>query len=343
MTGLFASAPEPARAARPVGSGRSGLTLIGAGGGPPPWGGRSGISSAIQVEDRTYLIDLGHGAFEGTHKAGIEASGIRSVFVTHLHSDHIADLYTVPWLRHGGIRSVDGPIDLYGPGPAGALPPPNPPDRQVSTVSPDNPTPGTVDFIDKAIEASAYDLNIRMRDEAWPDIRSVLRAHDIALPEVGASATGNLWPDMDPFTVLENDDVKVSATLVQHPPVFPSFAFRFDTDDGSVVFSGDTSASANLVRLADDVDILVHEVIDLDWVAEQNVPDSLLKHLAASHTDVNRVGAIAERAGAKTLVLNHLVPGDPSSVNDGQWLRRAQRGYSGKVILGHDLMQLDIG
>lgn len=265
------------------------------------------------------------------------------MFVTHLHSDHIADLYTLPWLRHGGIRSLDGPIDLYGPGPAGALPPPNPPDRQVSTVSPDNPTPGTVDFIDKVIEASAYDLNIRMRDEAWPDIRSVLRAHDIALPDVGASATGNLWPDMDPFTVFENDDVKVSATLVQHPPVFPSFAFRFDTDDGSVVFSGDTSASANLVRLADDADILVHEVIDLDWVAEQNVSDSLLKHLAASHTDISKVGAITERAGAKTLVLNHLIPGDPSSVNDGQWLRRAQRGYSGKVIIGHDLMQLDIG
>ncbi|MCC5348697.1 MBL fold metallo-hydrolase, partial [Staphylococcus aureus] len=66
---------------------------------------------------------------------------------------------------------------------------------------------------------------------------------------------------MKPVVFYEDDRVKVSATLVQHAPVFPSFAFRFDTEDGSVVFSGDTGPSENLVRMARGADVLVHEVI----------------------------------------------------------------------------------
>jgi len=53
---------------------------------------------------------------------------------------------------------------------------------------------------------------------------------------------------MEPILVAENDRVRVSAVLVDHAPVFPSFAYRFDTDDGSIVLSGDTAPCANLGR-----------------------------------------------------------------------------------------------
>jgi len=321
---------------------RTRLALLGTSGGPPPMTGRSGICSAVVVGDNTYLIDLGHGSFEQIHLSGLSASSLRAAFVTHLHSDHIAELFTLPWLRHGGIRSLRAPFEIYGPGRAGGLPPAHA-GGSAATVNPENPTPGTVDFIEKSIEAAAYDLNIRMRDEGWPDIRSVIKAHDISLPDVGASATGNLWPDMEPFLVFANSDVEVTAILVQHPPVFPSFAFRFDTAEGSVVFSGDTTVSQNLIRLAHGADYLVHEVIALDWVAGLNVPESLLNHLAESHTDIDRVGEVAEAAGVKHLVLSHLVPGELTEVTDGQWRRRAQRGFSGKVTVGRDLMQFGVG
>ncbi|MFJ8956291.1 hypothetical protein ACIRO1_40015 [Streptomyces sp. NPDC102381] len=62
--------------------------------------------------------------------------------------------------------------------------------------------------------------------------------HEIRFPDVGASARGNTAPPMRPFTVMEDDRLKVTAVLVPHGPVFPSFAFRFDTDHGSVTFSG---------------------------------------------------------------------------------------------------------
>ncbi|MER5391002.1 hypothetical protein [Saccharopolyspora sp. NPDC002686] len=63
--------------------------------------------------------------------------------------------------------------------------------------------------------------------------------------------------------VMEDDRVKVSAVLVPHGPVFPSFAFRFDTAHGSVTFSGDATCTDNLVKLARGSDILVHEAINL--------------------------------------------------------------------------------
>ena len=66
--------------------------------------------------------------------------------------------------------------------------------------------------------------------------------------------------------VHEDENVRVTAILVEHPPVAPAFAFRFDTAEGSVTISGDTAPTQNLVRLARDTDLLMHEAIDFDWV-----------------------------------------------------------------------------
>lgn len=83
---------------------------------------------------------------------------------------------------------------------------------------------------------------------------------------------------MEPFPVFEDDRVRVTATLVPHGPVYPSLAYRFDTEDGAVTFSGDTAKSANVVRLARGSDILVHEVIDVDFYAQTSGP-ALVEHM----------------------------------------------------------------
>ena len=57
------------------------------------------------------------------------------------------------------------------------------------------------------------------------------------------------------------DGVKVTSTVVDHPPVVPAFAYRFDARDRSIVISGDTSPSQNLVKLAAGADVLVHSVM----------------------------------------------------------------------------------
>lgn len=149
---------------------------------------------------------------------------------------------------------------------------------------------------------------------------------------------------MGPIPVMENDDVRVSAILVHHPPLFPAFAYRFDTADGSVVLSGDTTPSANLIALARGADILVHEVYTDEPAGGRDdgppTRESVRRrqHLVSSHTPLSDVGAVAAQAGVQTLVLTHSIPGDDTKP-DEHWLRGVM-DFDGEVIVGEDLMEL---
>ncbi|MGW2094596.1 MBL fold metallo-hydrolase [Promicromonospora sukumoe] len=351
-TTAAAAVPAAAAAARTAGASAAAtntpirgtgteLVLLGTAAGPVPMKGRVGISSALVVDGRAYLVDVGHGAFDQLGRAGLEPDSLDSIFVTHMHSDHLADLWTLFWLRFGGVNPLTHAVDVYGPGPAGALPEPSS-GEETPVISPDNPTPGLSDFISTSMAATAYDLNLRMRDENWPDPRDLVRPHDIEVPDVGADPLTNVAPPMEPFLVMSDDRVSVTAILVQHPPVFPSFAFRFDTEHGSVVFSGDTTITENVVTLARGADVLVHEAIDLDAVERYgNLTEEQLQHHRAGHADVRELGAHAQRAGVPRLVLSHLAPGTVA-LPDESWRRKASRGFDGEVVVGTDLMRIDV-
>ena len=274
-----------------------------------------------------------------------------SLFFTHLHSDHVVDynnLLLQGWTAGLGRRQ---PLEVLGPGPRGELPPvfqvPGRPAKEPPAVFPEAPTPGTVQMTDGIFRAFATDLNDRIRDYLWPDLRGLVQVRDIALPAIPGFVSPNLTPapDMAPFEVWSDANVRVTATLVAHAPVFPSFAFRFDSEEGSVVFSGDTAPCDNLVRLARDADVLVHEVIDAAWVDRLFPPpldaatDALKHHLLSAHTSIEDAGRVAERAGAKTLVLSHVIP---HNLGDDR-LNLAGRHYSGRVVPGHDLDTIGVG
>ena len=316
------------------------LTLLGTSGGPPPDYVRTGISTALTVGGVNYVIDAGRSSTTQYLNARLEFAKLRGIFLTHLHADHLADYYNY-FLLGGNVTNdsndnLSGPVQVFGPGSAGALPPPvRPP---VETVAPDEPTPGIARMTEKLTEAYAYSHNIFIRETAIRDVRELMDVHDIELPAgTGASALGDTAPPMAPFAVMEDDRIKVTAILVPHGPVFPSFAFRFETDAGSVVFSGDTRASDNVVRLAEDADILVHEVLDLEFYERLGVPAPLLEHFKEGHTLTTEIGALAQRAGVRTLVLSHLVPSNPLWVSDREYRRKCRKGFRGKVIVGNDL------
>lgn len=178
------------------------------------------------------------------------------------------------------------------------------------------------------LEMNAYDINIRIPDEGRSPLKPMIFPHEFS--------QGGF--------VLENDRVKVTAALVNHPPVVPAFAYRFDTPDRSIVFSGDTTPCDSLIRLAKGADILVHEVIHKPSLARllSRIPnaDRLLEHIVASHTTHEDVGKVARDAGVKTLVLTHFVPVDDPSLNDDLWTEGARKYFDGKIIAGKDLMEL---
>ena len=177
-------------------------------------------------------------------------------------------------------------------------------------------------------ELNAYDINIRIPDEGRSPLAPMIHVHEIS--ENGP--------------VMQDENVRVTAALVNHPPVVPSFAYRFDTPQTSIVFSGDTTPWDNLIKLAKGADILVHEVLHKPSLAKllARVPnaDRLLEHIVASHTTHIDVGKVAKEAGVKTLVLTHFVPADDPSVTEEMWTEGPRQNFGGKIIVGKDLMEI---
>ncbi|MFD4878606.1 MBL fold metallo-hydrolase [Streptomyces sp. NPDC058420] len=337
-------AAEPVAAATTTGSAPSGtglsVTLLGTNGGPPPLATRYGISSALTVNGRTYVVDFGRGAVTQYLRAGLSMPALAGIFLTHLHADHVVDYYAFPLLSAGasGTQGFQSAIQVYGPGPAGVA----------STVAgAPGPVPGTVAMTKLAGQAYAASPTFFMTEHAGIDPATLLDVHDVLPPsDIGASAT-NSAPIMAPFTVMENDDMKVTAVLVPHGAVFPAYAYRFDTDHGSVVFSGDTSPTPNIITLAADADVLVHEALYPAGLARLGLPQTLIDHILSTHTDVAELGRIAAESNVGTLVATHLGPGQQSVVSDATWRRllrdSARRfGFGGSIVLGADLLHVPV-
>lgn len=103
---------------------------------------------------------------------------------------------------------------------------------------------------------------------------------------------------------------------------------------GGGQFSGDTTFSENLVRLARRSDVLVHEAINVQvWAG----PPAVVSHLLESHVEVQKVGEVAQAAQADHLVLSHIGDLAQPDLDPRRWRRRAQAGYDGRVTVGADL------
>lgn len=361
---LWAAAPAQATASTGSRKPRSGMRaiLVGTAGGPI-WrqaGGRRGICTVIEVDGARYLVDAGHGAASGLWGAGAmgavdgrnDLSAYRAGFLTHLHSDHVTDLATfmVQGFIGGGL-GVGSPFTIFGPGDRGRLPQAFPPGRTVEApFNPANPTPGTVAMVGSLMEAFGTDINDRIFDAASPKIDDVIRAVDIALPAGVTPGFDGTPPPMAPFSVYEDDRVRVTAVLVAHGQVVPAYAFRFESDRGAIVISGDTTLTPNLLELADGADLLLHEVIDYDSVnasiealaVPAQVKDAFRNHMFGAHTTEAQLRELVRQIRVRTLALHHVVPGD---IGEKAWHRVAQRigrGTRTEVVAGVDDLVLGV-
>jgi ribonuclease BN (tRNA processing enzyme) len=308
------------------------LITLGVQAGPPPAPNRTGISSALKIGDAVYQIDCGLGSLNAFANAGLHFDNLTSMFITHLHTDHIVDYFS--FFLSGGYTASKGkaPVAVYGPGPAGGLPPSQVGNPDPAIIEPQNPTPGLAATTAALQQAFAYTNNIFIRDMGTDDIQNLVRVNEIVVPP--GSDYLNRSPTTEPFPVVADDNVTVTATLVSHYDVYPAFAFRFDLakSDVSVTFSGDTTKSDNVIALARDTDILVHEAqfsLDEAYYGNRFPPN----YLVNSHTSAEQVGEVAAAANAKHVVLSHYSPTD---LPDSQWLDAIGRHYSGKVSIARD-------
>lgn len=138
-------------------------------------------------------------------------------------------------------------------------------------------------------EMSAPDIDVRIADEGRVPLVPLAHPHEFR----------------EPGFILRDENVRVTCALVTHPLVATAFAYRFDSADRSIVISGDTARSENLVQLARGADVLVHEALFLPAVDRlvARVPNAttLKRHLLASHTSAEDCGRVAAAAGVKKL------------------------------------------
>jgi ribonuclease BN (tRNA processing enzyme) len=177
-------------------------------------------------------------------------------------------------------------------------------------------------------EMNAYDISTRIADEGRVPIEPLIHVHEL-------TGGGIVWQD---------ENVKITSALVQHPPVVPAFGYRFDARDRSIVISGDTAPSDNLVKLARSADVLVHDALYARGVDRlvAGVPNAttLKQSILSHHTTAEDAGRVAQAAGVKTLVLSHFVPPDDPTVTDEMWIEAARTHFRGSIIVGKDLMEI---
>jgi len=280
---------------------RTRLILLGTGGGPRPRKASSASAQVIVVNDVAYVIDCGNGVARQLTYAGVPFSSLRHIFITHQHSDHTADYGNLILLAWtSGLRTR---VDAWGPRPL----------KKMTKLF---------------FEMNEADIKTRIANERRVPIEPLVHVHEI---RAGAA-------------VMSDENVKVTAALVDHPPVVPAFGFRFDTRDRSIVISGDTAPSDNLVKLARGADVLVHSVMFPSAIDRMvgRVPGApaLKESILAHQTSAEDAGRIAEAAGVRTLVLSHLVPPDDPEVSEAMWVEAASLHFSGKVVLGRDLLEM---
>lgn len=279
------------------------LVLLGTKGGPVVTGRRSNPASLLIIAGAPYVIDCGYGVTRQLVSARVPLAELRTIFITHHHSDHNLEYGNL--ILNAWARGLSQRIDAYGP-------------------------VGLKRMTKLFFELNQFDIGIRMEDEGRSDIRKLIRVHEI-------SKSG---------PVMQNADVMVTAFQTPHPPITDNFAYRFETADAVVVFSSDTEYNPRLAEFASGADILVHEALyepGVDTLVSR-IPNAatLRAHLMAAHTTTEDVGRIAAQAGVKTLVLNHLVPGDDPTITDAMWAEGVKKHFSGRVIVGADLTSLPL-
>jgi len=293
---------------------------------------RTGISSALKIGDAVYQIDCGLGSLNAFTNAGLKFDQLRSIFITHLHTDHTVDYGS--FLFSGGYTASKGkaPVAVYGPGPAGGLPPSQVGNADPATIDPAHPTPGLAEMTESLQQAFAYTNNIFIRDMGTDDLQKLFTVSEIAVP--AEANYQNRSPRTNPFPVMSDDNVTVTATLVSHYDVFPAFGLRFDLKKSgvSVTFSGDTTKSENLITLAKDTDVLVHEAqfsLDDAYYGNRFPPN----YLKSSHTSAVQVGEVAAAANAGRVILSHY---EPTDLPDSEWSEAIGKNYSGELTVARD-------
>ncbi len=326
-----AQADKPRGDKSPMGHIENGLSVLvlGSGGPVATPAGRASAGYLIFVDGKPrILMDAGGGTFQRLAASGVNIKDLDVVLLSHLHIDHTSDLSaiikTVYFHNRGAGSFRTAPIRIYGPD-ANGVPFPGKvfPEGNVPQY------PGTGEYVH-----GHYDLKTGLERYLHIFSRAISGGKF-------AFTVKDVPPDLAKPTqrvLMDDDGLSVSAIAVNHGPV-PALAYRIDYKGRSVVYSGDTNSKTdNLANLAKGTDLLIYDTAIMD-----DKPNGAKdKVFYALHTTPTRMGQVAAKAGAKTLVLSHITPVTGAHLDEVAKLVRAQ-GYKGTIRNAEDLAIYNLG
>ena len=252
--------------------------------------------------DKCFWVDCGRGVLQRAAAIGLGPSALLALLLTHLHSDHIAELGDVLITRWVTTLVPDpAPLPIIGP-------------------------PGTAEVVAATLKAFGHDICYRIAHHA-----------DLTAPpsvEVREYTEGPVWDrDGVAIRVGPTDHRPVSPTI--------GFRIEsgFEAGSASVVLAGDTVPCDSLDELALRADALVHTVIRKDIISQ--IPQQRIKDICDYHSSVQEAAATAKRAGVGTLVLTHYVPAIAPGQEE-QWRALAATEFDGPIELGDDLHRVEV-
>jgi len=280
-------------------------------GSPMPDPTRAGPCVAVAAGKTLFVVDSGSGSTRNLSLMNLPPPKVAAIFLTHFHSDHIADLGELMLQRWAGGAS-QAPVPVYGP--------------------------TGVDQVVAGFQA-AY----------GPDRGYRIAHHGPAVVPPsgfgGAPIAFTAAPGKPPTLIYDADGVRVWAFAVNHSPVEPAVGYRFEYKGRSVVVSGDTGPSANLVAATRGAEVLVHEGLAPNLVAIQREAAlkagranyaAIFHDILSYHTAPETAAEEARAAGVRELVFYHIIPPQPVRALEGPFLGRSRDIFGGPVRVGRD-------
>lgn len=291
---------------------------------PLPSPDRAKACVAVMAGGKFYLVDVGPESVENLMLWSLPLDRIGGVLITHFHSDHIGDLGELNLQTWAPGRPA--PLPVYG-------------------------GPGIEQVVAGFNQAYALDQGYRtahhtakvMPPATWPMV-----AHPVAMPGAASPALDRT------AVVLDDGALKITAIEVNHAPVAPAYAYRFDYKGRSVVVTGDMTAHQPLIKAAQGADVLVSEAIARDMVRTMGAAATevkrpfvatVMRDIQTYHVSPQEAAGIANKAGVKLLVFYHLLPAPDNPLTRRTFARGVREVRDGDWTLADDgsLYTLPVG
>jgi ribonuclease Z len=280
-------------------------------GSPMPNPRRAGPCNVVVAGEQVLVVDMGENGNRNLNLMGISAAEVDALLLTHFHSDHIDGIGPL-MLFHWTRGAATAPLRVYGP---------------------------------KGVEQVVAGFNA-----AYALDNGYRTAHhgEAVVPRSGAGAAARPFAIAGSTAiVLQGGGLTVTAFTVDHDPISPAVGYRFDYKGRAVCISGDTAKSANLIAVCKGADLIVHDAlqprlvkdIQTAFAAKGNAKTAkIFGDIQDYHASPEQAAESAQDAGARMLVLSHLVPPLPLAYLYPAFLGDAPARFDGPIVVGEDGM-----